>query len=57
MVLKLLTLSEVKQSTTMLEVIDAMEWVFIQLARDEAILPLRTGIPVGTDGLMRLFNC
>jgi len=51
MSLKLLSLSEVKQSITMLEAIDAMERAFIQLAQQEAILPLRTGIPVGENGL------
>ncbi|WP_298626774.1 ornithine cyclodeaminase family protein [uncultured Legionella sp.] len=51
MALKLLSLSEVKQSITMVEAIDAMERAFVQLAQQEAILPLRTGIPVGTNGL------
>lgn len=49
--LKLLSLSEVKQSITMPEAIDAMEKAFIQLAQQEAILPLRTGIPVEKNGL------
>ncbi|MFT4059080.1 MAG: ornithine cyclodeaminase family protein [Legionella sp.] len=51
MALKLLSLSEVKQSITMTEAIDAMERAFIQLAQGEATLPLRTGIPVGENGL------
>ncbi len=51
MALKLLSLSEVKQSITMPEAIDAMERAFIQLAQQEATLPLRTGIPVGKNGL------
>lgn len=51
MALKLLSLSEVKQSITMTEAIDAMERAFIQLAQREANLPLRTGIPVGENGL------
>jgi ornithine cyclodeaminase len=51
MALKLLSLSEVKQSITMPEAIDAMERAFIQLAHQDAILPLRTGIPVEKNGL------
>lgn len=51
MSLRLLTLAEVKQSITMTEAIDAMERAFIQLAQQEATLPLRTGIPVGKNGL------
>lgn len=51
MALKLLSLSEVKQSITMHEAIDATERAFIQLAQQEATLPLRTGIPVGKNGL------
>lgn len=51
MTLKLLSVSEVKQSITMTEAIDAMERAFIQLTKQEAVLPLRTGIPVGKKGL------
>lgn len=47
MALKLLSLSEVKQSITMVEAIDAMKRAFTQLAQQEATLPLRTAIPVG----------
>lgn len=51
MTLKLLSLAEVKQSITMPEAISAMERAFIQLAQQEASVPLRTGIPVGKNGL------
>lgn len=51
MALKVLSLSEVKQSITMSEAIEAMERAFIQLAQHEATLPLRTAIPVGHNGL------
>ncbi|KTD51863.1 ornithine cyclodeaminase [Legionella quinlivanii] len=51
MTLKLLSLSEVKQCISMPEAIDAMERAFIQLAQQKAALPLRTGIPVGHNGL------
>lgn len=51
MALRVLSLSEVKQCITMSEAIDAMERAFIQLAQQNAILPLRTGIPVGSNGL------
>ncbi len=51
MALKLLSLSEVKQSITMSEAINSMERAFIQLALQKATLPLRTGIPVGKNGL------
>lgn len=51
MAFKLLSLSEVKQSITMVEAIDAMERAYIQLAQQEATLPLRTSIPVGKNGL------
>lgn len=51
MTLKLLSLSDVKQSITLSEAIDAMERAFIQLAQQEATLPLRTGISVGENGL------
>lgn len=51
MPLKLLSLSEVKQSITMTEAINAMEKAFVQLANQRAILPLRTGIHAGSNGL------
>ncbi|WP_133139572.1 ornithine cyclodeaminase family protein [Legionella genomosp. 1] len=51
MTLKLLSLSEVKQCISMPEAIDAMERAFIQLAQQKAVLPLRTAIPVGHNGL------
>ena len=52
MTLKLLSLSEVKQSITMPEAINAMERAFMQLAQHKVILPLRTGVPVEKNGLM-----
>lgn len=51
MALKLLSISEVKQNITMAEAIDAMESAFVQLAEHQATLPMRTGIPVGKNGL------
>ncbi|KTC97218.1 ornithine cyclodeaminase [Legionella geestiana] len=51
MALKLLSISEVKQNITMAEAIDAMESAFVQLAEHQATLPMRTGIPVGNNGL------
>lgn len=51
MALKLLSISDVKQSITMIEAIDAMESAFLQLAEHQATLPMRTGIPVGENGL------
>jgi ornithine cyclodeaminase len=51
MALRVLSLSEVKQSITMSEAINAMERAFIQLAQDHVQLPLRTGIPVDNHGL------
>lgn len=51
MALKLLSVSDVKQSITMIEAIEAMERAFVQLAQQKATLPLRTGVPVGKNGL------
>jgi ornithine cyclodeaminase len=51
MALKLLSLDEVKQSINMSEAIEAMERAFMQLALNEVVLPLRTGIPVDENGL------
>ncbi len=51
MAIKLLSPSDVKQSITMVEAIEAMERAFMQLAQNEVVLPLRTGVPVQERGL------
>lgn len=51
--MKLLTLTEIKQSITMQQAIEAMERAFVQLALDQVELPLRTGVPIKEEqGLM-----
>ncbi|HHF7345279.1 TPA: ornithine cyclodeaminase family protein [Legionella feeleii] len=54
MSLRLLSLAEVKQSITMEQAIAAMERAFIQLAKQEVKLPLRTGIPVAEENALTL---
>jgi ornithine cyclodeaminase len=51
MTLKILSLSELKQCITMPEAIAAMERAFIQLAHNNTVMPLRTGIEAGNKGL------
>lgn len=46
MSLRILSLDEVKQSITMCQAISAMELAFVQLAKHEVNLPLRTTIPI-----------
>jgi len=46
MTFRLLSLSDIKKTITMPEAIDAMETAFLQLARSEVQLPLRTMIPI-----------
>lgn len=53
MTLKLLSLTDIKQSISMTQAIDAMEKAFIQLATNKVKLPLRTAIPIEEEqGLM-----
>ncbi|WP_232220395.1 ornithine cyclodeaminase family protein [Legionella tunisiensis] len=52
--LRLLSLPEVKQSITMNQAIDAMERTFLQLAKQEVRLPLRTGIPIVEENALTL---
>ena len=54
MSLKLLSLSEIKQSITMHQAIDAMETAFIQLAMSEAKLPLRTAVAIDAEKALTL---
>jgi ornithine cyclodeaminase len=54
MTLKLLTLDEVRQSITMVEAIDAMERAFIQLASNQATLPLRSAINIEQEKALNL---
>jgi ornithine cyclodeaminase len=54
MSLKLLSLIEIKQSITMHQAILAMETAFIQLAKGEAQLPLRTAVPIDTEEALTL---
>lgn len=54
MPLQLLSLNDVKQSITMLEAIRATEGAFMQLARQEAQLPLRTGITIDAEQALTL---
>ena len=49
MSLQLLSLDDVKQSITMQQAITAMEHAFIQLAKNQAQLPLRTGISIESE--------
>lgn len=46
MSLRLLSLDDVKQCITMKQAITAMENAFVQLAKQQVQLPLRTGIPI-----------
>jgi ornithine cyclodeaminase len=46
MSLKLLSLTEIKRSISMQQAIDAMETAFIQLAKAQVSLPLRTGLAI-----------
>jgi ornithine cyclodeaminase len=54
MSLKLLSLSDIKQSITMQQAIDAMESAFLQLAKQQVILPLRTGISIENEQALSL---
>ncbi|KTD00523.1 ornithine cyclodeaminase family protein [Fluoribacter gormanii] len=54
MSLRLLSLDEVQQSITMSQAIKAMENAFIQLAKQHAKLPLRTGITIDEEDALTL---
>ncbi|HHT0594154.1 TPA: ornithine cyclodeaminase family protein [Legionella anisa] len=54
MSLHLLSLNEVKQSITMSQAIKAMENAFIQLAKKQVKLPLRTGITIDEEDALTL---
>lgn len=54
MSLRLLSLDEVKQSITMSQAIKAMENAFIQLAKQQVKLPLRTGIAIDEEDALTL---
>ncbi|STX28838.1 ornithine cyclodeaminase [Legionella beliardensis] len=54
MSLKLLSLDDVKQSISMAQAIQAMEDAFIQLARQQVKLPLRTGITIEEEEALSL---
>ncbi|KTD11869.1 ornithine cyclodeaminase [Legionella gratiana] len=54
MSLRLLSLDEVKQCITMNQAITAMEHAFIQLAKQQVQLPLRTGIPIEEEDALTL---
>lgn len=54
MSLKILSLSEIKQSITMHQAIDAMETAFIQLAMSEVKLPLRTAVAIDSENALTL---
>ncbi|QMT61869.1 ornithine cyclodeaminase family protein [Legionella sp. PC997] len=54
MSLRILSLDEVKQSITMSQAIKAMENAFIQLAKQQVKLPLRTGIPIEEEEALTL---
>ncbi|MCE0722030.1 MULTISPECIES: ornithine cyclodeaminase family protein [Legionella] len=54
MSLRLLSLDEVKQSITMSQAIKAMEHAFIQLAKQQVKLPLRTGIIIDEEDALTL---
>jgi len=44
--IKILSRNDVQQSVTMKQAIDVVKQAFISFARKEAILPLRTQVPV-----------
>ena len=46
MSIRLLSVAEIKQSITMHQAIDAMEGAFIQMAKNQVKLPLRTGVSI-----------
>lgn len=54
MSLRLLSLDEVKQSITMSQAIKAMEDAFMQLAKQQAKLPLRTAIAIDEEEALTL---
>lgn len=54
MSLRLLSLEDVKQNIHMSEAIDAMENAFLQLARGQMKLPLRTALPVENENALTL---
>lgn len=54
MTLKLLSRTEIKQSITMREAIEAMESAFIQLAIGDAKLPLRTTVAIDAEEALTL---
>ena len=54
MSLQLLSLDDVKQSITMNQAITAMEHAFIQLAKNQVQLPLRTGISIESEEALTL---
>ncbi|HRD70154.1 MAG TPA: ornithine cyclodeaminase family protein [Legionella sp.] len=54
MSLLLLSLNEVKQSITMHQAIDAMERAFIQLAKQQVTLPLRTSLSMDEEQALML---
>jgi len=53
--IKILSRKDVQQSVTMSQAIDAIKQAFISLAQNEAILPLRTQIPLKEHGGITLF--
>jgi ornithine cyclodeaminase len=54
MSLKLLSLADIKQSITMQQAIDAMESALLQLAKQQVIMPLRTGISIENEQALSL---
>ena len=54
MSLLLLSLTDIKQSITMNQAITAMEHAFIQLAKNQVQLPLRTGISIESEEALTL---
>lgn len=54
MTVQLLSLNDVKQSINMLQAIEAMERAFIQLAKNQVKLPLRTGMAIDEEQALTL---
>ncbi|MDI1352229.1 MAG: ornithine cyclodeaminase family protein [bacterium] len=54
MSLRLLSLAEIRNSITMSQAIAAMEYAFIQLAKKEVILPLRTSLSINKEQALTL---
>lgn len=53
--IKILSRKDVQQSVTMSQAIDAVKQAFISFAQKEAVLPLRTQVPVKEQGGVTLF--